>query len=275
MRDIVIIGLVVIMLIIVVLMIIGIINANRNKQNRRVAYSILEDIMIDIKAELIPIVIDFASGIDIEEFQNPDNDRTKIYGDILNTISDYIYNKCSEEIKVFIDKYKDKKIIYTLLNSLLDDDVIGDLALEIKGDPKLNDMFTELYNQCFDEVIDQIEADDAKLVEEHEAYETAPIKDETQEQHNQSIEEYAKAHLEEKIQEIENNNEELKESGIINTVPVRDLRALAPLIDDDNIIPPSDEEPDVLTDDDVYEVVEYLDGNITDKTLSAIDEAGE
>ena len=276
MRDIAFIGAISISTFLILFGIIfSIININKEKNNRKVAYSMLESILEDVKNEILPLIIEFVKNINIEDYSES-QDEAKIYSDILSAISDYIFNKCSEKTREFIETYKDKKTIYTLLNALFDDDIISDLVATIKDSPELNDLLTDLYNHVFNERIEEIEAEDKRLEKELSEYENAPIKDETIEQHNQSIEEYAKAHLEEKIQELNEVYDELEET-IPNTVPVRDLSALAPLIDDQEIIPPVDDEPDTVSaDDDSIEIIEYLDDNITDNSLSTSDdELGE
>lgn len=259
-------------LLLIASIIVVIIRINVEKGNRKVAYGMLDTILEDVKNDILPLVIEFAKNINIDDYKKNTEDEAKIYNDILNDISDFIFNRSSEKTREFIDKYKDKKVIYTLLNSLFDDDVINDLVITIKDNKELNDILTDIYNSVFDERIKQIELEDKELEVELSEYENAPIKDETIEQHNQSIEEYAKAHLEEKIQELNEVYDELEET-IPNTVPVRDLSALAPLIDDQEIIPPVDDEPDTVSaDDDTIEILEYLDDNITDNSLSTTDD---
>jgi len=270
MKDIVIIGTILFVIIFVVVLVLGIVNRKKRNKALEEASKIVNKIMYDTKNAVLPIIIEFASTIVIDEFRDEGEDNSKVYNDIINTISDFIFNKCSSKSRELADNYKDDKMIFKYLNELLDIDVINELSLTIKDDTQLVDIFTDIYNNCFTEDIERIEAEDEELSKELAEYESAPPKDETQEQHNQSIDDYMEAHLEEKIQELNDVYDEL-EKTIPNTVPVRDLSALAPLIDDEVIIPPTDEEPDTLVDDGTFEVVEYLDNNITDDTLNSTD----
>ena len=168
------------------------------------------------------------------------------------------------------DKYPDKKGFYTLLMSLFTEDKINEFVFKVLENESIQESIANIYNQIFGEEIDRIEEEDKIISKELEEYENEAIKDETIEQHNQSIEEYAKSHIKEKIDELNEFYDEVEKANP-NVVPVRDLRDLTAFIDDEEIIPPSDDEPDVLVDDGTIEIVEYLD-NINDNTLEKTEE---
>ncbi len=248
--------------------VIGVLIRKKNKNTYAKAYDILEEIAQKIKDMVAPLSSEYLSKIDIED-EKYNIEGVTVYDAITRDVDDFTFNKCSENLQEILKSYEDKKSIHKILVNNSDKEFLDNIVIDIKGDSVYVKFITDIYNKCFSDDIDRIESEDASLEKELAEYENAPVKDETQEQHNQSIEEYARAHLNEKLKELNNVYDELEkeEPKLKNVVPVRELRALTPLIDDENIIPPTDEEPDILTDDGTFEVVEYLD-NINDTTLN-------
>ena len=248
--------------------IVGVIIRVKNKKIYNKAYELLDSITKFMVDNIGSIVVEYMSKID-------DNDEKYIvdgavnFDSIAHDIEDYAFNKCSEFLSSYLsNEYGKNESLYKTLTSITDKEFIDNIVLEIKNNPTYVEIITGFYNKCFSDDITRIESEDVELEKEFLEYESAPIKEETQEQHNQSIEDYAKAHLNEKIKELNEVYDELEEEPKLkNVVPVRDLRALVPLIDDEEIIPPADEEPEVLEDDGTFEVVEYLD-NINDNSLN-------
>ena len=245
------------------------INRLTNKSNKSKAEVILDELFSSIEKDIKIYILNYMKDLDINAFEL--NDKAEQFKLIENTIVDYGFNKVSELIKKILnDDYPDKKGIYTIIMSLFTEDKINTFVFKILENDEIQESIANIYNQLFGEDIDKIEEEDKLLAEELEEYEKESVKDETIEQHNQSIEEYAKMHIQDKINELNESYDEIEKVNP-NVVPVRDLRDLTALIDDEEIIPPSDEEPDVIVDDGTIEVVEYLD-NITDNNLEKTEE---
>ena len=254
----------------VTIAVVVIANILKNKSNKSKSEEILVDLFDRIEKDIKDFIYNYARNLDIEAYNI--NDKAEEYKIISNTIVDRGFNYISSVIKKLIEeKYPDKKGLYEMIMSLVTEDRINNYLYKLLEDDNIKNIFDSIYNEVLGSEIDRIEKEDKELNEEFSKYEEEPMKDETQEQHNQSIEEFARAHFQEKMDELNKVYDDAEKNNP-TVVPVRDLRDLTPLIDNDIINPPSDEEPDVITDDGTIEIVEYIDDNINDKNIEEIEE---
>ena len=250
---------------------IVIVNRLSKKSNISKAEKILEEYFTNSERDIKISINNYIKTIDVDNFDFKYKDKGDQFKQIENAIVDYGFNKASYIIKEIIEKdFPDKKGLYELILNAFTEEKINDFVFKILEDQDIQDNVSIIYNKIFEDEIEKIEKEDKELEEELYIYEKEPIKDETVEQHNQSIEEYAKSHIQEKIDEMNTVYDEIEKTNP-NVVPVRDLRDLTALIDDEEIIPPSDEESDTIEDDGSIEIIEYLD-NITDNTLKETEE---
>lgn len=237
---------------------IVLVNRIKNKSDKSKAETLLDEFFREIEKDIKDYILEYINGIDIDAFSS--DDKAIQFKSIENAVVDYGFNKISVLIKeIMTDRFPDHKGLYDLIVGLFTEDKINNYLFKLlENDNGIQDAMTDIYNQVLGPEIDRIEKEDKELNEEFEKYEQEPIKDETPEQHTLSIEEYAKAHSQEKIDELNQVYDEVEKENP-NVVPVRDLRDLTPFIDEE-IIPPTDDESEVVSDDGTIEVVEYLDG---------------
>lgn len=250
--------------------IIVLINRLSIKSNKSKAEILLDEIFSEIEEKIKNNIYEHVINLDIDAFNL--DDKAKEYTNIESSIVDYGFNQISYIVKRIIEgKFPDKKGLYEIVSSFVTEDRINNYLYKLLEDENIKDALTNIYNTVLGPDIERIEKEDKELNEEFSKYEQEPLKDETQEQHNQSIEDFAKAHFQEKMDELNKVYDEVEQENP-NVVPVRDLRDLTPFMEDEDIIPPSDEESDTITDDGTIEVVEYLDDNINDKNIEEIEE---
>ena len=241
---------------------IVLINRLTNKSNKSKAEEIMDEIFKSAESDLAESIKEYIKNIDIKNFDaNNPSEQFKI---IESSILDYTFNKSSKLINDLLeDKFKDnpKSKIYMMILKSITSDKMEDITGNILADSSIKDLITEIYNNCFANTIDSIEEKDKELQDEFSQYEeNAEIIDETNEQHTQSIEEFAKAHLQEKIDEVNEIYDEIEQTTS-NVVPVRDLSELKVLSyrdEDKEINPPSDNPDEESFIDDTDEIVEYI-----------------
>lgn len=247
---------------------IVLINRIKNKSDKTKAAILLDEFFKEIENDiknyilnLIDYILKYTNKI-LEENNLILEDKANQFKFIENMIVDNGFNKISAKIKEIIEnRFPDQKGLYELVMGLFTEDKINNYLFKLlENDNSIQDAMTGIYNQILGPEIDRIEKEDKELNEEFEKYEQEPIKDETPEQHTLSIEEYAKAHSQEKIDELNQVYDDIEKENP-NMVPVRDLRDLTPFIDDEEIIPPTEDESDVVINDGTIEIVEYLDGD--------------
>lgn len=242
--------------------IIVLVNRITNKTNKTKAEEILDELFKSMESDLSKSIIDYIKNLDMSKFAP--QDPAEKFNLIESTILDFSFNRASKMINDLINaKFPDgKSSIYSIILNYITHDKIEDIVKKLLDDNEVKDLITSIYNQCFDKYIDEIESEDKELAQEFLQYEeNAEIIDETIEQHDQTIEEYAKAHIQEKIDELNEVYDEV-EKETPNTVPVRDLSALKPLINyyenADNLNPPEDNPDEESFNEDVDEIVEYI-----------------
>jgi hypothetical protein len=242
--------------------VIVLINRITNKSNKTKAEKMLDELFKSMESDLFNDINDYIKNLDISKFDT--SDPAQQFNIIESSILDFSFNKASKMINDLLnEKFPDgKSSIYSIILNYITHDKIEDVVKELLQNNEIKDMITNIYNQCFGEYIDEIEVKDKELAEELSQYEeNAEIIDETIEQHDQTIEEYAKSHIQEKIDELNEVYDEA-EKDIPNTVPVRDLSALKPLINyyenAENLNPPKDNPDEESFNEDVDEIVEYI-----------------
>ena len=218
--------------------------------------------------ELIIKVKEYISGIDIDSFNDNFNNPSELFKIIESEILAYTMEQANKSIMILIkdDCEKCAPSVYSEVLSKLSNPInIEDVVGTVLANEDIKNMITNIYNKCFDGEIIRIEDDDKKLEKELSQYEEkAEILDETQEQHNQTIEEYAQKHIQEKVDELNKVYDEVEET-IPNTVPVRDLRELKLLFYDEELNPPVDNPDDsVFEDDGTSEIIEYIEEESTE-----------
>lgn len=243
--------------------IIVLINRLINKSNKTKAEEIMDELFKNAENDLAKDIKEYIENIDINNLeQNNPSDQFKI---IESTILDYTFNKSSKLINQLLEeKFKDnpKSSIYMMILKNITSDKMEDIVGNILSDDSIKDLITEIYNNCFSGTIENIEEKDQELQKEFLQYEeNADIVDETPEQHDQSIEEFAKSHLQEKIDEVNAIYDKVEQNNESNTVPVRDLSELKVLSyrdEDEEIIPPIENPDEESFISDVDEIIEYI-----------------
>ena len=239
--------------------VVVLINRVTNKSNKSKAEEILDEIFKSMENDLANNIKEYIGKIEITNYDV--HDPAQQFNLIESAILDFSFNKANKMITDLLnEKFPDgKSKIYEIILKSITHDKVEDIVKDLLSDNSIKDMITEIYNTCFGDRINEIEAEDKELEKELSQYEEkAEIIDETPEQHNQSIEEYAKTHIHEKVDELNKVYDEI-EGTIPNTVPVRDLSGLKPLIDDEELNPPEDNPDESSFNEDVDEIVEYID----------------